>query len=289
MHSANIYPGSRSVCFCLFSSCIICLFGLRGSYKVLAGFALTMLLFGLALSYKWTSGYSDNGVIGGLLPYKDAKNYYLGANLILNSSPLVNAVNATWRPLFPGFISTLLLLTGQNLKIVVALLVGLTGCACYLTIRQIHDALGAAAASIYGALLFFYVQPFIGFTVSEMAGILFGCFAFLLLWKTAANLNLFDLVLGLATLMAAVSARAGAFFIFPFLVLWAGWAFRKTKRFSFQVAGIAALTVLGSYLLVNTVYPRLIGIPRARLLEILRGSFMGRSTGELAGIGLSKI
>jgi hypothetical protein len=250
-------------------------FRVRGSYKVLAGFALTMLLFGLALSYKWTSGYSDNGVIGGLLPYKDAKNYYLGANLILNSSPLINAVNATWRPLFPGFISTLLLLTGQNLKIVVASLVGLTGCACYLTTKQIHDTLGAAAASIYGALLFFYVQPFIGFTVSEMSGILFGCFGFLLLWRMAGNLNLFDLVLGLTTLMAAVSARAGAFFIFPFLALWAGWAFRKTKRFSFQVAGIAALTVLGSYLLVNTAYPRLIGIPP--------GSAFGNFAWELYG------
>ena len=59
-------------------------FRMPDGYRVLAGLGLTMLLFGLALSYKWTSGYSDNGLIGGLLPYKDAKNYYFGANLILN-------------------------------------------------------------------------------------------------------------------------------------------------------------------------------------------------------------
>lgn len=246
-----------------------------GSYKVLTGFGLTMLLFGLVLSYKWTSGYSDNGVIGGLLPYKDAKNYYLGANLILNSLPLVDAVNATWRPLFPGFLSTLLLFTGQNLKLALALLVGLTGCSCYLTSKQVNDSLGAAPASVYATLLFFYVQPFIGFTVSEMAGILFGCFGFLLLWRAAVALNLFDLILGLATLMVAVSARAGAFFIFPFLVVWAGWIFRKPKPFSIRIAGIAAVTVLCSYLLVNTVYPRLVGIPP--------GSGFGNFAWELYG------
>lgn len=246
-----------------------------GGYKTLTGLGLTMLLFSLALSYKWTSGYSDNGVIGGLLPYKDAKNYYYGANLILNSMPLVDAVNATWRPLFPGFLSSLILFTGQNLKAALALLVGLTGFGCYLTIRQIDKSVGAASASLYGTLLYFFVQPFIGFTVSEMAGVLFGCLGFLLLWKAAGDLNLFDLVLGLLTLMAAVSARAGAFFIFPFLVIWAGWVFRKTARFSFRIAGLAVITILAGYLIANTVYPRSLGIPP--------GSAFGNFAWELYG------
>ena len=47
-------------------------FRMPARYGVLTGLGLTILLFSLALSYKWTSGYSDNGVIGGLLPYKDA-------------------------------------------------------------------------------------------------------------------------------------------------------------------------------------------------------------------------
>jgi hypothetical protein len=230
-------------------------------FRVFAGLALTMLLFGLALSYKWTSGYSDNGVIAGLLPYKDAKNYYFGANLILNSLPLIEAVNSTWRPLFPGFLSTLLLFTGQNLKTALAILVGLTGLGCYLTVEQIRRSFGVLSASVYGTLLFFYAQPFIGFTVSEMAGLLFGCFGFLLLWRAADTLKIFDLVLGLVVLMAAVSARAGAFIIFPFLAIWAGWVFRKTERFSFKAAGIAILTVLAGYYLLNSVYPRLFGIP----------------------------
>src|SRR5258705_10102422 len=48
---------------------------LQDNVGVLAGFGLIMLLFALTLSYKWTSGFSDNFMIFGLLPYKDAKNY----------------------------------------------------------------------------------------------------------------------------------------------------------------------------------------------------------------------
>ena len=254
-------------------------FRMPDGYRVPTGLGLTMLLFGLALSYKWTSGYSDNGLIGGLLPYKDAKNYYFGANLILNSLSLADAVNSTWRPLFPGFLSTLLLITGQNLKIALALLVGLTGWACYLAARQIHDSFGAVSASLFGTLLFFYAQPFIGFTVSEMAGLLFGSFGFLLLWRAAGNLKLFDLVLGLIVLMAAVSARAGAFLIFPLLIIWAGWAFRRTERFSIKAAGIAAFTILAGYLFVNTLFPRLFGIPPGSAF----GNFSWEVYGQIHG------
>ena len=65
-------------------------FRLKGNQSVLAAFGLTMLLSALTLSYLWASGFSDNFVISGLLPYKDAKNYYLGANLIMNGFPISN-------------------------------------------------------------------------------------------------------------------------------------------------------------------------------------------------------
>lgn len=81
---------------------------------VLVGLGLTMLLFALALSYIWTSGFSDNFISGSLLPYKDAKNYYLGANLILNGLPVEKAGQAVERPLFPGFLASLLTMTGRK-------------------------------------------------------------------------------------------------------------------------------------------------------------------------------
>lgn len=236
-------------------------FQLKGDLGILTGFGLIMLLFALTLSYFWTSGFSDNFLIGGLLPYKDAKNYYLGANLLLNGLPIRAAGQALGRPLFPGFLSSLLLLTGQNLKITLAVLLQLAGIGLYLSARQVRQAMGALAGALYIVSMYFYFQLFAGYAMSESLGFIGGCFGCTLLWRAAQNQKWFDLLLGLGVLMVAVSARAGAFFVFPLLALWAGRLFRGTKRFSLLPV-IAVLAILATgYFVVNTVYPRLLGVP----------------------------
>jgi len=234
---------------------------LRDNAGVLVCFGLTMLLFALALSYKWTSGFSDNFMIGGLLPYKDAKNYYLGADLILHGLPMEKAGQATERPLFPGFLSSILMLTGQNLKIALAVIVQLAGIGLYLSARRILHSMGALSASLYMTFMYFYIQPLIGYTLSELLGFTLGCFTFALIWHASHSLKWFDLILGLITLLVAVSARAGAFFIFPMLIIWIGWIFRREKRFSINAAGYAFIVVLVGYFLVNAIYAQLLGIP----------------------------
>jgi len=234
---------------------------LQNNIGVLVGFGLTMLLFALALSYKWTSGFSDSFIIGGLLPYKDAKNYYLGANLILNGLPLEKAGQAIERPLFPGFLSSLLVLTGQNLKIALAIIVQFAGLSLYLSARQISHSIGSLAASFYITFMYFYIQPLIGYTLSELLGFMLGCFAFCLIWHASYRFKWFDLILGLITLLVAVSARAGAFIIFPMLALWVGWIFRREKRLSMKTAAYTFIVILVGYFLVNTIYARLLDIP----------------------------
>lgn len=236
-------------------------FRLKGKQSVLAAFGLTMLLFALTLSYLWTSGFSDNFIISGLLPYKDAKNYYLGANLLLNGLPIRIAGQALGRPLFPGFLSSLLLLTGQNLKMALALLTQLAGIGLYLSARQIRHAMGVLAGALYFTFMYFYYQIVVGYAMSESLGFIGGCFGFALIWCAARHKRWFDLLLGFALLLVAVSARAGAFFIFPMLALWVGWAFRSTKRFSvLYVILILALLTVG-YFTLSSVYPRLLGVP----------------------------
>ncbi len=236
-------------------------FRLKGAPGILTGFGLAMLLFALTLSYLWTSGFSDNFLIGGLLPYKDAKNYYLGANLLLHGLPIRVAGQAVGRPLFPGFLSSLLWLTGQNLKVTVALLAQLAGVGLYLCARQVRQAMGAFAGAIFITFLYFYFQRFVGYAMSESLGFLGGCFGFALLWRAAETRKWFDLLLGLGLLLVAVSARAGSFFIFPMLALWAGWLFRGTKRFSVAPVTVILAILLAGYGMVNAVYPRLVGVP----------------------------
>lgn len=221
-------------------------------------FSLILFIFAMTLSYKWTSGFSDNRIIGGLLPYKDGKSYFNGASLILNGKQL-NAGRSTWRPLFPAFFSSILWFTGQNLKKSLAILVVLVGVGSFLSSQQISKAWGALPASLYTTFLYFYVQYFVGMAATELLGLTMGCFAFILLFRAANQLSWFDIILGLITLTIAVSARAGAFFVFPLLIIWVGWIFRETKRFSLRAALIASIIFFSTYLLGNTVLRHLIG------------------------------
>jgi hypothetical protein len=236
-------------------------FRLRGSQSVLATLSLILLLFALTLSYLWTSGFSDNFLISGLLPYKDAKNYYLGANLLLNGLPIRVAGQALGRPLFSGFLSSLLLLTRQNLKIVLAIMAQLAGIGLYLSARPIRQTMGVLAGALYVTFMYFYFQIIAGYAMSEALGFIGGCFGFALLWLAARHRKWFDILLGLGFLLVAISARAGAFFIFPLLAIWVGWIFRGKKRFSLLPAAAILGILAAGYIVVNTVYPRLLGVP----------------------------
>ena len=223
--------------------------------------SLTMALLALSLSYIWTSGFSDNFVIGGLLPYKDSKNYYAGATLLLNGLPMLKAGQATERPLFPSFLASLFWLTGQNLKISLGIIVQLVGIGIYFSTQQIRKAFGVLAASIFATLLYFYIQSFIGFTLSELLGFLTACLGFAMILEASIHHKWGDLLLGIAILLIGVSARAGAFFIFPMLALWIGWIFRGERAFDLRRAVYSFIFILALYFLINSVYSRLLGIP----------------------------
>ena len=263
-------------------------FRVPGKAGWLAGLGLTMALFAGVLLFKWSSGYTDSGIIGGLLPYKDGKNYYWGTQLLMNGYPISAASDqAAGRPLFPGFLSIFLILTQQNYQWVLALIAGLTGFSAYLSARPMLEKFGALAASIYITLLYFYIQPLIGRPLSEFPGFIFGCLSFVLLLRCATKLSLIDLILGLFTLMMATSIRAGAFFVFPLLIFWAGWVFRGKKRYSLKVAGIAFVTIGLAFLLMNVLYPRWVvvpeGVTNANFAYALYGQVRG-GIGYNAGI-----
>ncbi len=230
--------------------------------SILLGLGFTLAILALTLDFKWETGYSDNFLIGGILPYKDAKNYFLGTNLIFNGLPLEKAGQATERPLFPGFLSSIFLFTGANLKLSLAILAQFAGVGLYYSSRRVFHSFGALSASLYSSLLFLYIQPWIGYTMSEIFGFTMGCVAFSLLWFVAEKNNWRNLVVGLVVLLIAVSARAGAFFIFPLLVVWVGWIYRGGNRFSVKASIYTFILIIAVYLSINTLFPRLVGVPK---------------------------
>src|SRR5258706_3475175 len=277
---SQVFLGYSVVLFLALLLIYYLVFCLPGKWGWLAGFILTMLLFGLTLSYYWTFGFSNNKVMAGFLPYKDGESYYGGAEMLLNALPIPAAgLQADGRPLFPGLLATLLFLTQHNLQRSLAILVGMVGVFCYLSARQVFNSWGTLPAALYILLLYFYIQPLISTTLSELPGLAFGCLGFILLWRAARALNVRDLVFGLVMLMLGISIRAGAFFIFPMLICWAGWVFRGETRFSYRVSAIALITVLGAFLVFNILYPRLVVEAGSATLCHLAYAFYGQVLG----------
>jgi hypothetical protein len=153
------------------------------------------------------------------------------------------------------------MMTGQNLKVALAIVSQGIGVGVYLSSRQIRNVMGASAASLFGTLMYFYIHSLSGYTLSEPLGFMLGCFAFILIFRASHSLKWFDLTLGLFALLTAVSARAGAFFIFPMMAFWAGWIYRGKLKFSVKMTVYAIVFIVIGYVLVNPVYSRLLGIP----------------------------
>lgn len=239
-------------------------FRLPGGTGWIAAACLTMLLLGLSLSFLWSSGYSDDKIIGGLLPFRDAFDYYVGANWILDGHAIrILDEGAAWRPLYPGFLATLLWVTGRTLQGALAIQVGVAGLCIALSAVYVRRRLGAASAALYITLLYFYIQPLIGTAYTETLGLTLACLGLVLMWEAASSGNIFSLLVGVMTLMLALSVRAGPFLIFATLVLWAGWAFRASARFSWRYAGLALGVVAVTYAGANTVFGRLMVEPGA--------------------------
>ncbi len=256
------YAGLYSaVAFLLVAGLFYLCFRLPAEWGVLAGLSLTMILFAAPIAYRWSTGYSDGLMIGGLVPYKDAKDYYIGADRILDGLPLDREARAVRRPLFPGFIASLQLLDGRDLRVTVGLLAALAALSLYLSARQVRATSGPIGAGVYAALMYFFIQPLVGYTMSELAGFILGCLSLTILWMNARRRSWIGFGLGLLTLMLAVSSRSGAFFVFPFLVVWAGWAFRRADRFSWRAALITAGVVALGYLAMNNLYGALLRVP----------------------------
>ncbi len=226
----------------------------------LAGYLTTTVLCALTISYLWNSGFSNSKIIAGLLPQSDALRYFDIAQLTMRGVSRTPSFIEI-RPLFPGFLSFLLLITKQNLQWVVLFIIGMTGLCCYWSAQRVYELWGVESAAIYMALLWFYAKNWTIYLMTEPLGIMFGCISFILLSKSAETSNRKDLVLGLIALVVGLSVRAGAMFTLPLLIVWAGWGFRGTKKFSFRVAGITVITMGLSLLTIYKVYAPIITGP----------------------------
>lgn len=252
-------------------------FRLRGWAGKALSLTMTLALFALALAGLWATGQTQSTVLNGIVPLYDASNYYTDALRLLAGQELSDF--SARRPLFTGFLSVLLWLTGHNLMAALGLLTLITAVACYIAAREIQSTYGAEVAIFVLIILFLFYRHHSGTVMSENLGVPLGALGFALMWRGTAQKKPRLFWIGLFITALALNARAGAFFILPLFLLWSGWAFREEgRRFSWRVLIVSAVFVIAAFV-ANLILVRSLasstGVPFANFSYTLYGLASG--------------
>jgi len=140
------------------------------------------------------------------------------------------------------------------------ILSAITGFSCYLLTREVQRTHTTETAVFLLIMIFLYYRLHSGITMSENFGIAIGSLGFALLWRGADKKNLSLICLGILSTTLALNARAGAFFVLPFLVIWASWLFYTNKVIRWKAIGVACTAIVVGFGL-NLILGRIIGSP----------------------------
>ncbi|MDE0840198.1 MAG: hypothetical protein OSB41_14245, partial [Kiritimatiellae bacterium] len=198
----------------------------------------SVLFCALILSGLWASGVSDHSMLAGFFPHSDSFSYVDGSLQLRLHGELTSRTSR--RPISPGLWAVLQSLSGGSLRGILAAMAFLCACGLVVPVREMIRSHGYVIGFLMFVGLQFFYRRFIGTALSEHAGLLLGCVAFAALWRGVQTRKLMTLCAGLFVLSLALNARAGAFFTVPALVLWVGWAWRGSLRFSWRSAVVAS-------------------------------------------------
>ncbi|MEM9544074.1 MAG: hypothetical protein AAGA60_31895, partial [Cyanobacteria bacterium P01_E01_bin.42] len=235
-----------------------------------------LCLFFLALAGVWNSSAHYSSVVGGLLPFSDANGYLNDARSVLEGNNF--SAFSSRRPLFPGTLTALLGLTGQNLQVTIAILVAMISTACFCLVRELKDSLGYISSILVISGIFFYYRPYIGSTLTENLGLALGITGFACLWRGATLKNISWAFWGLFVFTLALVARAGAFFALPALIVWGSYFFRDKNRFSFRFL-FGGISIILMAFLVNQIFFKVLGSPEGMVFSNFSWTLYGLAKG----------
>jgi hypothetical protein len=195
----------------------------------------------LPIAGLWASGQSEQYLLGGIIPFSDARFYFTDSHRL--SEGVAFFTGAARRPLFTTLFSSIQWMAGQNLFISIAILTLILGYTLFFTVYEFRSREGAVAGTAFLIFLFCYSRMLLGKTLSEFAGLPLGLLSLVFLLQGISRRQVKPVLAGLFLLSLGLNARAGAFFILPALALWIGWFFRETKWFHWRTFLLACTVV----------------------------------------------
>ncbi|MDP6278769.1 MAG: hypothetical protein QF701_16715 [Nitrospinota bacterium] len=216
---------------------------------LILGFSLSV--FSVVLSGFLRGGVSELNNIGGLLPFGDANQYFQSAVQLIHGERF-GSTNG--RPLFPGYLATILALASGNLRVSLGVTVFASAVACFFAVREVRRSHGWLPGMLVFVLLFQFYRRFAGETLTENLGFPMGAIGFAMIWNSVREKRLAVFLSGLFCLTLALNARAGAFFVLPALVMWG--MYRFGQRALPAGTAVVALAFACNFLLAKTLLPK---------------------------------
>ncbi|NMC46460.1 MAG: hypothetical protein GYA52_06460 [Chloroflexi bacterium] len=264
-----------SVTVVIISLSVFAIFRMKNKYRDIFLFTVILLFYTFALAGVWASGKSEPTMISGLIPIVDGENYYTDALRWLNGGSFSSY--STRRPIFTAFLSTIAKVSGQSIQIMQTVLMILMAVSCYFSCKEIKKVINPFGSTLFFILIFLYSRQYIGCFLSETIGLILGLSGFALLIRQRKDLSHWSFYLSIFLISLALNARAGTFFILPFLLLWI-LKTQKNRRHKWKKVFFAFCCMLFAFL-INTFFMRYFGkgenIPFSNFVYILYGLARG--------------
>lgn len=234
------------------------------------------------LGWGWITDRTYGLSLAGRYQISDAMGYWTCGNALLDQGHFGNPQSFTheWcqrRAIYPTLLAGLAWVGQRNILLTLSVQAVFVSVAIFFATRCLTPHFGLLSFLGSSVLLFIFAT-FDTFTVTmtENAGLILGCLAFLFLVKSAGRLSLLHYFIGASFLSLALNARAGAFLIIPALAIWAASTAYVAKR--------GVIVWIGA-----SVFAAVIGFIVQAALVISVGGTPGSSHGNFAYVlyGLS--
>lgn len=243
----------------------------------LVSMAATLSLFAMPLAGLWASGQSQSVAISGLIPLADAANYHVDSLRIITGQEISSF--SAMRPFFPGYLSFLMKITGQNFMASLAIVTLVAAIAIYFSVREIQRTHGAEIAVFLLIILFLYFRHHAGTSMSETLGLPVGTLGFALLWRGLEKRSQSLAIFGLFLTAFALNIRPGAMFTLPMILLWVAWVLRKKSEFiSIRLLALGMGVIIVSFTL-NSLFIRLLAGPSGTAFSNFSWALYGLASG----------
>ncbi len=251
-----------------------------GPYLMLLGVSIAGV-FAYRLVTEWMSGVTRYTPIGGFLPWSDAGGWLLGATHFLHAGELLD-----WpmrRPLFAVYLAFLSYLSGEDIRITLALNAAIGAFACFLFCAWMRLRLGIVAPLMGALLLSMFGIQYAGTTLSESFGFPLGAIAFALMFIGIDRNSLREFGCGYFLFAIAMSARPGPVVALATILFWAVFIWKSTRGDRLRTAAVLGAGLGSTAILTLTwakIFGAAVGTPGANFAFTLYGLSVGGKSWE---------